>query len=72
MKSYQAEVVQLRGVTFEFQKALRASARETENMKIRHVLLEEEIKNLKKGAQNKQVCLVHQQELVISNVFYLI
>ncbi|ROT69145.1 hypothetical protein C7M84_012700 [Penaeus vannamei] len=42
LKSYEAEVIQLRGVTHELQKALRASAREMEHLKMREKILEEE------------------------------
>ncbi|XP_050712801.1 trichohyalin-like isoform X3 [Eriocheir sinensis] len=49
LKSYEAEAIQLRGVTHELQKALRASAREMEHLKVREKILEEEIRGLKKA-----------------------
>ena len=55
LRSYEAEVIQLRGVTHEFQKALRASAREMENMKIKEKIMDDEIRSLKTGAQSRQV-----------------
>ncbi|XP_042240297.1 golgin subfamily A member 6-like protein 22 [Homarus americanus] len=55
LKSYEAEAIQLRGVTHELQKALRASAREMEHLKMREKILEEEIRGLKKAPPNRQV-----------------
>lgn len=55
LKSYEAEVIQLRGVTHELQKALRASAREMERMNMHERLLEEEIRGLKKAQPGRQV-----------------
>ncbi|XP_071542005.1 uncharacterized protein [Panulirus ornatus] len=55
LKSYEAEVIQLRGVTHELQKALRASAREMEHLKMREKILEEEIRGLKKAQPGRQV-----------------
>nr|XP_053646368.1 rootletin-like isoform X2 [Cherax quadricarinatus] len=55
LKSYEAEAIQLRGVTHELQKALRASAREMEHLKMRERILEEEIRGLKKAPPNRQV-----------------
>ncbi|RXG54039.1 hypothetical protein Avbf_05356 [Armadillidium vulgare] len=57
LRSYEAEAIQLRGVTHEFQKALRASAREMENLRIRERLLEEEVRSLKTGSQSRQSTL---------------
>ncbi|KAK7071788.1 hypothetical protein SK128_001089, partial [Halocaridina rubra] len=48
LKSYEAEAIQLRGVTHELQKALRASAREMERLRVREKILEEEVRGLKK------------------------
>lgn len=55
LKSYEAEAIQLRGVTNELQKALRASAREMEHLKVREKILEEEIRGLKKAPTSRQV-----------------
>ena len=51
LESYEAEAIQLRGLTHEFQKALKASAREMENLRAREKTLETEISSLKKAAQ---------------------
>ena len=55
LKSYEAEAIQLRGVTHELQKALRSSAREMEHLKVREKILEEEIRGLKKSPVSRQV-----------------
>ena len=55
LKSYEIEAVQLRGVTHELQKAIRATARENDNLRLREKLFEEEIRTLK---QSKQVARV--------------
>ncbi|XP_069167155.1 cingulin isoform X2 [Procambarus clarkii] len=55
LKSYEAEAIQLRGVTHELQKALRASAREMEHLKMREKILEEEVRGLKKAQPSRQV-----------------
>ncbi|XP_045111920.1 trichohyalin-like isoform X2 [Portunus trituberculatus] len=57
LKSYEAEAIQLRGVTNELQKALRASAREMEHLKVREKILEEEIRGLKKAPASRQSTL---------------
>ncbi|KAK4292200.1 hypothetical protein Pmani_035010 [Petrolisthes manimaculis] len=54
LKSYEAEAIQLRGVTHELQKALRASAREMERLSMHERLLEEEIRGLKKTQPGRQ------------------
>ncbi|XP_068234835.1 uncharacterized protein [Palaemon carinicauda] len=54
LKSYEAEAIQLRGVTHELQKALRASAREMERLKMREKILEEEVRGLKKAQPSRQ------------------
>ncbi|KAG0712753.1 hypothetical protein GWK47_017747 [Chionoecetes opilio] len=57
LKSYEAEAIQLRGVTHELQKALRASAREMDHLRVREKILEEEIRGLKKAPAARQSTL---------------
>jgi len=47
LKSHEAEVTQLRGVTDEQQKSLRAASRQLESLKLNERLMQDEIQNLK-------------------------
>jgi multidrug resistance efflux pump len=47
LKAYEAEVTQLRGVTDEQQKALRAASRQLEDIKVNERMMQDEVQNLK-------------------------
>ncbi|XP_076056387.1 uncharacterized protein LOC143034339 [Oratosquilla oratoria] len=68
LKSYEAEAIQLRGVTYELQKALRCSAREMEQHMLRYRLLEEELRSYKKGAQSRQQSTLHRAKRAADDV----
>lgn len=58
LKSYEVEAIQLRGVTHELQKALRATARDNDGLKLKERLLEEELRSVRCGAHARQVYLI--------------
>ncbi|CAG7829111.1 unnamed protein product [Allacma fusca] len=54
LKSYEAEVVQLRGVVHEQQKALRAASRQLEHFKLNDKLLQDEIRTLRVSLEKEK------------------
>ena len=64
LKSYEAEVVQLRGVVHEQQKALRAAARQLEHLKMNDKLFQDEIRNLRVNLEKEKA---HSQVIQASN-----
>jgi len=47
LKTYEAEVIQLRGLTIEQQRALRVTTRQTEQLQVSERMLKEEVSRLR-------------------------
>jgi hypothetical protein len=47
LKTYEAEVIQLRGLTIEQQRSLRVTTRQTEQLQVSERLLKEEVTRLR-------------------------
>jgi len=47
LKTYEAEVIQLRGLTIEQQRSLRVTTRQTEQLQVNERMLKEEVARLR-------------------------
>jgi hypothetical protein len=54
LKAYEAEVIQLRGVTNEQQKSLRAASRQLDQFKMNERLMQTELQTLKKALEQEK------------------
>lgn len=65
MKTYEAEVTQLRGLTHEQQRSLRMANRATEQLQTNERILNEEIERLRSSLEKERSHLATVQVCVI-------